>query len=634
MRRGKTIIALFTICFLAVILLCLGMLPREPETPIEEQEAPGFSVTVEVNGAEETLTPLRNDRGEYCIYLPGYARMDQVFLKPDRGYRLSLQGSPLEEKTSAELFQREQPQSVTVTDSRGRKREVTLIFLQNGSIPAMYVDVHSGNMRYIHSNKENEEQGTMRIYTEDGSLSYSGSLEAVKGRGNATWDWEKKPYNLKLRSSADLLGMGEAANWVLLANTYDPSHIRNTIVYETAARIGLSYSPQCRWVDLYLNGEYAGLYLLCEKNELAPERVPLDIGSGNLISIEKQDRLWEYSNSFLTEGGTPIRIRSTPDTGAVQETLNQLERAILAQNGMDPETGALWTDLLDLESWAKKYLIEEVFGNLDAGSISQFFYWENGGKIYAGPVWDYDVSMGNSRNWQLQNVNMLYSGRPHLWNTQDTPWYYALSQKEVFHHQVVVLYKEQLRPLLTQLIAEDIPAYTERIRQSAATNALRWDTEDPQAEAEAVQSYLKARMEFLDALWLEEKEFYLVQLYINWHVMACYAIEPGQCLPYREVPAGSDTIVYLGWYDAKTDSLYDFSQPVTEDTMVYLKEAGDEDTPAETGGGGLSARIRYLPLAGLLTLLTALLAAEKIRHPAPTKHRRQHDRAETDEIPT
>lgn len=633
MRQGKTIIGLFTIGFLAVILLCLGMTPAKPEPTEQPLPAMELAAVITAEGWEETLTALQNDAGEYCLFLPGYARMEQVRLRPGEGYRVLWEGTALEEGISCEAFPLEQPCALTVTDSWGQESRITLRFFQGGTLPAVYVDVRSGSMHYIHSDKNNEEPGSLRIYAEDGSLSYSGSLEAIKGRGNATWDWEKKPYNLKLCSSGDLLGMGEASNWVLLANTYDTSHLRNAIVYETAARMGLDYTPRYRWVDLYLNGEYAGLYLLCEKNELGPERVALNAGRGNLISIEKLDRLWEYKDAFVTERGTPIRIRSTPDAGAAAARLNQLERAILSEDGVDPETGAIWTELLDLESWAKKYLIEEVFGNLDAGSISQFFYWETEGKIYAGPVWDYDVSMGRTDTWQLRDVNMLYSGRPHLWNGQDEPWYYALSQKEAFRKEVVRLYREQLRPILTRLLQEDIPAFTEQIQKSAAVNAMRWNTGDAQAEAENISAYLYDRMEFLDSLWLEEKEYCLVQLYINWHVMACYAIEPGQCLPYQEVPEGSDTIVYLGWYDASTGQPYDFAKPVTGDTLVYLKEAGEE-TPAVSSGSGLSAKIRYLPAAGLLLMLVLLLTAEKYSHPVPSKHRRQHDRAETDEIPT
>jgi hypothetical protein len=297
----------------------------------------------------------------------------ELIVKP--GYTVTLAGEPVQNGMSPQTFSSGIPYTLEWESDNGGGSTL-MTFYEGSSLPAVYVDVRSGSMGYIHSYKGAEEPGTLRIVLPDGNVHYQGSLDAVTGRGNATWEnKEKKPYNLKLRAQADLLGMGQAQNWVLLANTYDDSYIRNQIVYETADRLGLDYSPRCCWVELYLNGQYAGLYQLCEKNEIHESRVDIDAVSGNLISIEKEDRLWEYERQFVSDGGTPIRIRQTTDEDKLKDTIGRLERAILAQNGVDPVSGSSWLDMIDLESWVKKYLIEEAFGNLDAGSISQFFYW-------------------------------------------------------------------------------------------------------------------------------------------------------------------------------------------------------------------------------------------------------------------
>ena len=115
-------------------------------------------------------------------------------------------------------------------------------------------------------------------------------MEAIRGRGNATWLWEKKPYSLTLSKSADLLGMGAAKEWILLTNAPDPTHLRNKIAYDLAAEVGLLYSPESNWVDLYLNGEYTGLYLLTERNEIHPQRIPAGNGTF-LVSMELESRL-------------------------------------------------------------------------------------------------------------------------------------------------------------------------------------------------------------------------------------------------------------------------------------------------------------------------------------------------------
>lgn len=623
MHRRKWIIWLFSAAFAAVVLLCARLDPVPESIGAAAPEAPGISLAVESEEGTEQIRLWKDPQGRWCGFLPGYASPDRVRFVLERGCTASLNGAELRDMDSCEGLLPDQEYSLVWTRGKAPAVSDTLILRQSGDVPALYLDVRSGNMQYIHSNKENEETGSMRLFLPDGSLSYSGNLESVKGRGNATWDWEKKPYNLKLRAEADLLGLGTASNWVLLANVYDGSNLRNKIVYDAADRVGLACSPGSSWVDLYLNGEYAGLYLLSEKNEIHPQRVDIGENTGNLISIEKQDRLWEYEAAFVTPGGTPIRIRRTPDQGKAEERLLALERAILSGDGVDPETGSSWQELIDQDSWAKKYLIEEVFGNLDAGSISQFFYWDADGKIYAGPVWDYDVSMGNSSNWQLRDVNMLYSGRPHLWNSQDAPWFFGLYGKEAFRSRVKELYRDQFRPLLEELILTGIDGDSRFVAAAAEQNRIRWNAADPVAEAEAIKNYLRQRMEFLDRLWLEEREYHLVQMYINWHVMACYALEPGECLPYWEVPAGTDTIHYLGWYDASTGELYDFSKPVTEDTLVWLKEDGEEEAPSSASAGGLSSKILYIPVSVLAVLGTGLLMADRFRGNRPAAKRKR-----------
>lgn len=113
--------------------------------------------------------------------------------------------------------------------------------------------------------------------------------------------------------------------------------------------------------------------------------------------------------------------------------------------------------------------------------------------------------------------------------------------------------------------------------------------------------------------------------------MACYAIRPGETLPWREVPSGTDTILYLGWYDADTGEPYDFDQPVFTDKLIYLKEEG------AIGGGAAGeslARsfIKYVPIIVLLTLLAGLLLVSQ----SVKKRTEQtnHERTKRNEIPS
>lgn len=611
MGHKGTIVIWITAALVGLAILCAGL---EEPAEVKIEAPPVLSLRVPAAGGQEEVQLWDDGSGTCYGFLPGYAQVEQAVFQVLSGYRVETEQGRIESGTSCGGFSLNVPYCLKIT-GKGVDQEKTLVLLSTGQQPVLYVDVASGNMDYIHMDKENAQRGKLRVYEEDGNLHYSGLLESIKGRGNATWEWEKKPYSLTLMGEEDLLGMGKAKNWVLLSNVYDDSHVRNKLVYDTAARMGLAYSPESQWVSLYLNGEYAGLYLLSEKNEIHPQRVDIGKTDGGLISIEKQDRLWQYGDDqFLTDGGIPIRIRSTSDGEGLKQKINTLERAILAEDGVDPLSGKHWQELLDLDSWARKYLIEEIFGNLDAGSISQFFYWEageDGGRIHAGPVWDYDVSMGNPQNWQLRDSNTLFAGRPHLWNPEDTPWFAALYEKTEFRETVMALYSQTFRPMLQRLLEGELEAYGERISDGAAANRIRWGTGAQQESLEQVKTWLQDRMAFLDSLWVEREDYHLVSVYIQWHVMACYAIPPGACVPFREVPQGWDTIEYVGWYDYATEEPFDFTKPIFEDTLIYLKEV---DTAERTATGGvLSGKIAWIPVVALLTLMACVVTAEVLR---------------------
>ena len=610
-NQGKYILIIMTAALLAISFLCWKMTPAEE---IVVRENCGLSLRI-VNQREAfvELDVCRTPEGMYGVFIPAHGCLEEAEFIVDSGFTVTLDGQQLRSGMSCQSLLQDVPYTLEWETNSGSRGSSLLTVYADSTLPALYVDVRSGSMEYIHSYKGAEEPGTMRIVMPDGNVHYQGSLEAVAGRGNATWEnKEKKPYNLKLRNQADLLGMGVARNWVLLANAYDDSHIRNQIVYDAAAQLGLNYSPLCRWVELYLNGQYAGLYQLCEKNEIHESRVNISSFTGNLISIEKEDRLWEYDQQFVTAGGTPIRIRKTADAEKLKETIGCLERAILAEDGVDPVSGASWLEMVDLESWVKKYLIEEAFGNLDAGSISQFFYWENDGKIYAGPVWDYDVSMGSDGHWQIQDVNMLHAGRPHLWSYEDTPWYYALSRKTEFQAELERVYGQELRPLMEKLTENGIRKYYEEIASAARRNQIRWGTREAGAEAEQVLSYITQRIGFLDSLWLERCDYYLVQLHMNWLVMGCYAVAPGETVPEQSLPGNWGSVEYIGWHNAETEEPYDFSQPVTENLCLYLKEL-DNGQEVTQSGGGMSGKIWFIPVTALVALFGALMVVELAR---------------------
>lgn len=565
----RFVIYLLTLGFLAVAGVC-GWYTASWHGDI--------GITVRVPGQEgwEEIRCWEGEEDTYYLFLPAYADMSQVRLYTNVRNTVYLNDRKIKGGMTCGEFPLDTEMSL-VYMSKGKRHEYTLQFRHSANTAAMYLDVASGSMDYIHALKGNEETAQMRLYTSEGMLDFSGSLESVKGRGNDSWGKNKKPYSLKLGASADLLGMGQAQKWVLFANYSDPTHLRNKLVYDLAQELGLSYSPQCQWVDLYLNSEYAGLYLLSERNEVHPQRVAVAETDSFLVSMEPGIRLEEQAHPHVaTASGIAFRVRETAfSEEAMARILQSVDNAIHAEDGIDPETGKHWREWIDMDSWAQKYLIEEVFANLDANAASQFYYYVGNstqGKLYAGPVWDYDLSMGSHKIWQTAATDALFGGSPHIWSEEDHPWMAAMLRHPEFRDRVLELYRKTFLPQLQPLVETGIDAYAAQIEAAARMNRIRWQSEDFDEHVALVKGYLRQRLQFLNSYWLEQEQYHLVTVNLGTGAnIACYAVRPGQTLtqfPEERAVSGGDN---YGWHRTDTDEVFDLSQPIYGDADIYLK---------------------------------------------------------------
>lgn len=555
-RRGKYPIYLLTVLFTAAVLFLWSKeAKRNTHIPL--------SIGIQTEEGEEAVCCWKENEESYYVFLPSYAQMDRVILYKDTFFPVRIDGNPIADGKSCSSFSLDTPYTV-----RCRKRTYVLTFLQSQNIPAIYIDVPSGSMEYIHEAKGNEELGNIRIYTEAGLLDYRGKLESIKGRGNGTWKPEKKPYSLKLSEKGDLVGLGDAQKWILLANAFDETNLRNKIVYDFSPKIGLDFTPDCKLVDLYLNGTYAGVYLLSERIEVGDNRVRIAPAGSFLVSKEWDYRLEEQSLPYVqTESGAALRIHyAALDVKTVERMWQSVEDALAAEDGIDPWTGKHFTELIDMDSWARKYLIEELFGNADASIISQFFYMDGSDdsqKIYAGPIWDQDLTFGNKLMWPSYSENMLYANRSRI---AASPWFADLYQKEEFYQYVRHLWCSSVGSLAASLAETGMDTYFSQYSSASRMNAVRWDLGNVQEENAYIQTFFRNRIVFLNELWREEPEYFTVQVNSGRGLEACYAMKPGECLP--ELPFYEESI---GWFRRDTDEPFDIKQPIYENLLLYLK---------------------------------------------------------------
>jgi hypothetical protein len=232
------------------------------------------------------------------------------------------------------------------------------------------------------------------------------SSAQIRGRGNSTWySFEKKPYRLRFDKNTSILGMPEAKNYVLLAEYSDKSLMRNVITQKMVSMMpNLPYTNQTRFVELYINNEYLGVYVLTEHVEVHPnkffiESIPGELNTGYFL--EKDMRLYESGTApgfdWFVISGHPYEIKE-PDTSDPNYSINQLyfiedyfvqvEQALIAQSGYE--------DLIDLDNWIEHFIIHEFVKNVDVGWSSIFMYKEKDGPLKYGPLWDFDLAMGNA----------------------------------------------------------------------------------------------------------------------------------------------------------------------------------------------------------------------------------------------
>ena len=334
-----------------------------------------------------------------------------------------------------------------VTLTQGNQT-LALTVMQSANIGSVYLTSADPekDREWVEQDKDkNKAKGEILCLRADGSTLYAGDLKQIKGRGNSTWLYPKKPYQIKLDEKVDLLEAGEApeSTWVLLANYCDPTLIHNTVTFDLAREIGLAFTPHCAPVDLYYDGEYRGSYLLCEKTEVGEGRVdihdlegdiedanpdvedlddcettlgttpggnpcqyvtgidaPKDLSGGYLLEMDFRARAVEEKSWFSTTAGCYL-VSKSPEylpreaMEYISEFYQAFEDAVM-NGGTHPETGKDYSEYVDLESLAKVFLMLELSQDGDAFLSSTYFYKPaDEEKLYAGPLWDFDSAYGS-----------------------------------------------------------------------------------------------------------------------------------------------------------------------------------------------------------------------------------------------
>lgn len=324
------------------------------------------------------------------------------------------------------------------------------------NIPVIYIDT-GGKGIY---DKKNYVDGIITI--KDPELLYSDVAEfsarmGIRGRGNSTWSFPKKPWKVKLEEKASILGLPADKEWCLLANYADRTLLRNVVAMELSRICGFKWTPRMISVEVYLNDKYQGVYTFCEHKKISSDRVDIDIDAGDVyLEIEQQQ---DETTCWWTGMGVPMMFSDPEEPSPeqlkqIKQYFEDFEKTLYSDDIADPELG--YAAYIDVDSFIDYFIVQELTKNTD-GNLrkSTFITKEKDKKLQMYHLWDFDLTLGN-------NGGFLHSPEGY-WVKDYAPscvpgdnWYNRMFTDPAFARRV----RDRWNELLPQF--EQIPSFIDR----------------------------------------------------------------------------------------------------------------------------------------------------------------------------
>lgn len=523
----------------------------------------GHQITLtEKDGAKYLFLPASADLTKLSLTVTTTPVSDKVLLTGDKGAAY-LQGTV--DLTAVAAANADGYREITASVGKGADT-LTFRVMQASGLPTLYLtsaDSANRGLAYVDGSKNNVvTDAAMELIAANGTSIYNGGLKQLKARGNSTFTYaEKKSYQIKLAEPSDLLGKQEQVKtWVLLASYFDATQMHDKLIKDLAAELGLAYTASCDWVNLYYDGVYRGIYLLSEKNSVGAASVaitdmeqvyeqlnggygtdmttaqaensygqqyqytkdltePENITGGYLIELNHN--MWDEASSFKTRQGVAFNVKSPEWCGNaamkyISEYYQAFEDAVYATDdtgaytGYNASTRKYFYDYVDMDSLVKVFLLQELALNCDGFISSVYFYKDADGIMYAGPIWDQDMTFGTG--WSKTNAADIED------------YHYlakALIQIPAFKAAVVEYYSSTFAPAVREWLGNNgtIAHQYNLLKDSAAMNYKLWDfirVGDPQADGHIWQgasyesvvadmtSWIDARLSVMDKRFAQQ----------------------------------------------------------------------------------------------------------------------------------
>ena len=390
-------------------------------------------------------------------------------------------------------------------------------------LPAIHIFLNDCTLEEIHD-------GATGIPYEGNTLDLDGKEYTnvrVKGRGNSSWKMPRRSYQIKLPSRDSVLGMPPSKKWLLISNYADASLMRNKLMYDLAAQI-MDFAPQSEFADLWIDGDYQGVYLVCQR--IATGKTSLNLKSEQGILAEIDTFYWHDTDSYFKSNYSPavFTLKDSPaddmekEDSLARKSFSDFEDYVRRFEDLLYAEEKDWeqiSSMMDVDSFVAFYLLEEFSENPDSCRTSLYMYQDGPDDVlHMGPVWDFDKALGYAQKGKYggdPERDYVSNIQEYMGTENDCTWYTELMKIPEFQDAVQEYYQTTARDVFLssgQLIED----YRHRIAKSAEYTESIWPVaeiaencgHDPvqfscwNDAVDYLKNWTKKRIQYFDQKWM------------------------------------------------------------------------------------------------------------------------------------